>query len=756
MKKIIKIAQVELSILFYSPIAWLVLIIFIIQCGVTIADLLEARAASQELGNQLKSLTKDVFGGYDAFFNAVKDNLYLYIPLLTMGLMSRELNSGSIKLLLSSPVTNSQIILGKFLAMALYCLLLVLVLLGVVFTGFLSIDAIDLKYLLGGIFGLYLLACAYSAIGLFMSSITTYQVVAAMSTLAVFAALNFMSSVGQSIDFVRDITYWMALSDRVNNFILGLISSKDLIYFLLIISLFLVLSIMRLNSGRSSYSLTTKTLRYSAVIISVLFIGYLSSLPTFNGYYDTTRFKTNTLTEKTQDLLKQLDEPVKITVYSNVINLFAHLASPKFRIYDLKQFDNYTRFMPNLQIDYRPYYDYTLDKRDETELTLLERAQRASTAYGFDFDKVLTPDEVSRLIDLKPESNGFVRALEYNGKTANLRMYFDQIGYPKEAEISAAVKNILNGAAKVGILTGHDERSIDKKGDKDYQSVLYSLNSRSSLINQGFDIFNISINDKEALPLDLSVLVIADPIESYNLDELQKIKTYLNNGGHAIIAGEPNKEALFNPILKEIGVQFSKGILLQESKDYKLDLLQTKITEEASKLGFSFEKKNVVSMPNTMAITYNDTLGFKATPVLVTNKNDVWNEVEAINLEADSIVFNPQVNKKTEAVVSLALTRTKNGKSQKIMVFGDADFMSNKEVNRSNVKDKENYQFIKETFKWFSNGEYPIDTTRPEPIDNKVLITQDQITWVKVIFIGVLPLLLALIGGINLITRKRN
>jgi len=755
MKKIFKIAQVELSILFYSPIAWLILIIFIIQCGVTISDLLDTKAASQELGHELKGLTKDIFGGYSAFFNAVKNNLYLYIPLLTMGLMSRELSSGSIKLLFSSPVTNQQIILGKFLAMAIYCLLLVLVLFGVIFTGFISIEALDFKYLLGGVFGLYLLACAYASIGLFMSSITTYQVVAAMSTLAVFAALNFMSSVGQSIDFVRDITYWMALSNRTNNFITGLISSKDVIYFVLIISLFLVLSIMRLNGGRSTFSLVTKTLRYAVVIICVLLVGYISSLPALNGYYDTTRFKTNTLTQKTQNLLKQLDEHVKITVYANVVNQFAHLASPKFRIYDLKQFDDYTRFLPNLEIDYKPYYNYTLDRRDNTDKSLLERANRASTAYGFEFEDVMSPEEISHIIDLEPELNGFVRTLEYNGKTANLRMFFDQIGYPKESEISAAVKNILIGAASIGVLTGNDERSIDKKGDKEYKNVFNQLNSRASLINQGFSISNVSLED-DILPLDLSVLIISDPLISYTDSNLNKIKTYIKNGGNVIIAGEPNKAALFNPILKEIGVQFSKGILLQESDDYKLDLLQGKITNEAKKLGYSVKEESVISMPNTMAIQYQDTLGFKSIPILVSNKNEVWNTMEMVNLDTDSVHFNPNINTKSEAVVALALQRNIAGKEQKIMVFGDADFMSNKEMSRSNLKDKENQLFVKETFNWFSNGEYPIDTTRPKSIDNRLLITQDQVLWVKVFFVGILPLLLFIIGGRTLLSRKRN
>lgn len=222
MKKIRRIARLELSLLFYSPIAWILLIIFIIQCGITFTGLIEAREATQQLGNPLNNLTILVFGGSEGFFSTVQHKLYLYIPLLTMGLMSREISSGSIKLLLSSPVTNREIILGKFAAMLAYGLLLVLVLLGILVAGLFSIDALDVKFVLGGILGLYLLMCAYSAIGLFMSSLTSYQVVAAISTLALFALLSFIGTVGQSTDFVRDITYWISIDGRADNFINGL------------------------------------------------------------------------------------------------------------------------------------------------------------------------------------------------------------------------------------------------------------------------------------------------------------------------------------------------------------------------------------------------------------------------------------------------------------------------------------------------------------------------------------------------------
>lgn len=758
MKKILRIARVELSILFYSPIAWLLLIIFIIQCGVTIVGLLEAQEASQELGSKLKSLTMSVYGGGNGFFSAVKNNLYLYIPLLTMGVMSRELSSGSIKLLLSSPVTNRQIILGKFLAMVMYCFLFVIILFFTVFTGFISIEAIDVKYLLSAILGLYLLACAYSAIGLFMSSFTTYQVVAAISTIALFAGLNFMSSVGQNIDFIRDITYWLVLSDRVDNFINGLISSKDIIYFLLLIVLFLTLTIMRLNKGRVAHSTNKKTLKYIILVASVLCIGYLSSLPTLTGYYDSTRFKTRTLTKQTQELLKQLDKPVNITVYSNVINSFGHLSAPKFRIHDLKQFDTYIRFLPNINIEYKPYYDYTLNARDNKGQTLLERAQRAITAYGYDFESVLSPEEVRKTIDLTSELNGFVRVIEHDGKTAHVRMFYDMIQYPGEAEISAAIKNILTTSPKIGILKGNGERSVDRRGAKDYKSVLNELNTRSSLINQGFTVIEISNSEKEALiSKNLSVLIIADPIEFYNKAQTEKIIDYLKSGGNAIIAGEPYKQQYLNPILKTIGVEFSEGMLLQESKDYSPDLLLTHFASELPLQDFSFKKEDIVSMPNAMRITHKDTLGFKGMPVLLTDRNHVWNYKNRFNIETDSIKFNAAIDKKEEATVALALTRNIDGKNQKIMVVGDADFMSNGELNRRNLKKQtKNFNFITAVFKWFSNGEYPIDTTRPEPIDNKILVSQDQLSWIRIIFIGIVPFLLAVLGLSILIRRKRN
>ena len=107
MKTIYKMARTELQTLFYSPIAWLILVVFTFQASLVFSNGLAGCVRNQELGYGLYNVRMNVFAGWRGMFTAMQQYLYLYIPLLTMGLMSRELNSGSIKLLYSSPVTNT-------------------------------------------------------------------------------------------------------------------------------------------------------------------------------------------------------------------------------------------------------------------------------------------------------------------------------------------------------------------------------------------------------------------------------------------------------------------------------------------------------------------------------------------------------------------------------------------------------------------------------------------------------------------------
>src|SRR5688572_16292702 len=108
-KRVVQLAKLELSTLFYSPIAWLLLIVFFVQCAMGYVGKMQGWITMQELGykEEMTFLTSRIFGFPYGIIADLGFNLYLYLPLLTMGLISREISSGTIKLLYSSPVRTS-------------------------------------------------------------------------------------------------------------------------------------------------------------------------------------------------------------------------------------------------------------------------------------------------------------------------------------------------------------------------------------------------------------------------------------------------------------------------------------------------------------------------------------------------------------------------------------------------------------------------------------------------------------------------
>src|SRR6478735_4666252 len=107
MKSVFNIARAELQTLFYSPVAWLIIIIFTFQTGMGYTNAMNEWVKYYIQGYKAAGVSLDVFINPSyGLYVSVLSYLYLYIPLLTMGLMSREFASGSIKLLYSSPVTN--------------------------------------------------------------------------------------------------------------------------------------------------------------------------------------------------------------------------------------------------------------------------------------------------------------------------------------------------------------------------------------------------------------------------------------------------------------------------------------------------------------------------------------------------------------------------------------------------------------------------------------------------------------------------
>jgi ABC-2 type transport system permease protein len=476
MRKILKIAKLELSILFYSPVAWLVLAIFMIQCGITFLENLQNARTTLSLGYQTMPITATLFAGYSGIFTSMQGYIYLYLPILTMGLMSRETSSGSIKLLLSSPVKLRQIILGKYLAIIGYGLTLIFVLMIFGLIGSLFIKDVDMGLIFSGLLALYLLICTYAAIGLFMSCLTTYQVVAAISTLAVFAVMRYVGTIGQEIDFIRDLTYFLSISGRTEKMIAGMITTKDVFYYLIIITSFLSLCVLRLKTERELKPWTIKAGRYVLLAFVALMLGYITSRPMFTGYLDTTARQSLTITKNSQAIAAKIDGPLKVTTYVNMLAPNLWYVLPQSRNSDLGRLEPFKRFIHGMDVSYVYYYNNTVDTnyRDYKYnpnlkgITRIDQvAEKMATTMGVNGDLFMKPSDINKQINLEPEGNLLVRKLEYKGKSTFLRFYMgDNDPYASEAEVTAALKRLLIKVPKVIFITGNKERATDSKADR--------------------------------------------------------------------------------------------------------------------------------------------------------------------------------------------------------------------------------------------------------------------------------------------------
>src|SRR5690606_32795519 len=126
----------------------------------------------------------------------------------------------------------------------------------------------------------------------------------------------------------------------------GLFTSRELIYFLLIIGFFLGITILRLVQERAGTVIWMKYVQYISLTGILLVIGYISSLPTFNYYYDTTQIKDRTISPTGQEIAARITEPIEMISFVNVLDQKAAYGAPANRMNDMSRFESYNRFIP--------------------------------------------------------------------------------------------------------------------------------------------------------------------------------------------------------------------------------------------------------------------------------------------------------------------------------------------------------------------------------------------------------------------------
>ncbi len=764
MKMIFKIARMELQKMFYSPIAWLILVVFSIQAGIVLMRLSNMTVVNAGLGYATSNLTTILFTGMSGVLNRMQNSLYLYIPLLTMGLLSHEFSSGSIKLLYSAPISNKQIVLGKFVSMMMFGLVLMFILFLVAIFGVIVIKDFDFPLVLTAMLGLYLMICAYAAVGLFVSSLTSYQIVAAIGTFALLFVLSFIGTTWQDIEFVRDITYWLSINGRSDTLIRGLISSEDILYFVLVSGLFITFTILRLKSLREKSPKYISVLRYVSVFILVSAIGFISTLPSLSVYYDATTTKINTLTPNSQEVISKLKGKVKITTYVNIFDSNFWYGAPANQKFDMSRYEQYMRFYPNMDLEYKYYYALPVEEQALKSynkrfkgLTIQQALEKASNLSEVDSKLFKPADAYLSEIDLNAELNRCVsKVTDEEGNTTYLRFYNDMTRVPKESQITAAFKKLTEKLPLVGFIKGHEERDINTNDSRGYSLLAKEKNFRYALINNGFDFTELELS--KPVDRNISILIIADAKTAFSEVELKNLNDYIDRGGNLVIACDLKRQDIMNPLVERFGVTFLPGQIVEHNKGYSMDLVTSTVTEEGQKIAYQFESigdKTPVMMPGAVSINYDENGLFAYTPVLVSDtvhniasidSVGSWNELLTTDFIDDIAKYDANAGDMAgPQVTALALHRKTNGKEQRIMLLGDADCFCNGELstNRKGYR-AQNFKMGTGMFYWLSNDEVPIDVRRPQLTDNKMFLEKSNMTFLNILYKVIIPALFAL------------
>jgi ABC-2 type transport system permease protein len=247
---ILTIARTELRRMFYSPLAWAILAVVLFILGLLFLILVD---------NYMNIVQPQLMGvpGAPGVTDMVLAPVIFWAgvvmlgvsPLLTMRAFSEERSQGSLILLTSAPLSITEIVLGKYLALLLFTLVL-LGLLALMPLSLITGTQLDWGKIAASLLGLFLLLASFTAAGLYISSQTRTPLIAAVTSFGLLLFLVVLYMSGSAESTASELFIYLSHFGHFLSFLQGIFDSSDVVYYLLFSAAFLILTIRRLDNER--------------------------------------------------------------------------------------------------------------------------------------------------------------------------------------------------------------------------------------------------------------------------------------------------------------------------------------------------------------------------------------------------------------------------------------------------------------------------------------------------------------------------
>ena len=470
--------------------------------------------------------------------------LLITVPVLSMRCLAEERKSKVDQLLLTAPVTVGKIVVAKYLAMV------------AVFSAAVGVIAVTplLLSLFGtvpmgesyvAILGFWLMGCLFLAVGLFLSSITESQVIAAVLSFIVLFVCYMMDGILSLITENETlITKVLSIFDIYTPFTQFINGSLDLsaVFYYVSASVFMVfLAAQSLQKRRwdiskntlstSVFSTTTIAIGFAVTIVANLII---SSLPVTITKIDCSYGKIYNLTEETEQFLNELDENITIYVLNSEGSMDVQIDETLQR---------YAALSSHISVE---YVDPTINPYFYQTYTDTTPSQNSVIVVG---------SQRSKLIDYYD-----LYEVEYEMEYYSYSYSTTITGYDAEGQITSAIEYVTMDAEELAVvyqITGHGETALTSA----FTEVLAKANIRL----ESLELFN-----EEAVPADAQAIIINAPTSDFNAEDAKKVIDYMENGGNAIISCDFEYANLtnFNSIVENYGMEWIDGIVAENNAQY--------------------------------------------------------------------------------------------------------------------------------------------------------------------------------------------
>lgn len=594
-------------------------------------------------------LAYNLRGGYPYIsyaLSAIAFILLIAVPILTMRSLAEERHSKTDQLMLTAPVSLGKIVFGKYLAMVgVFTMAILVIMVSPLVLAIYGTVPMGESYV--AILGFWLYGCACIAIGMFVSSLTESQVIAAVLTFAALFLGYMMSGItgliSSSGNLLTTILGAYDIYTPLDGFMNGCLDLTSVVYYISVIGICLFLSCQSIQKRR--WSVSVKKLTTGMFSGGMILVGFavavaanliVRELPQAWTSIDATSTKLYSLTDETKEYAKNLSQDVTIYVLASEKNADTTLAETLQRYEELSDYIHVEYVDPSVNPLF--YQQYT---------------QTAPTTNSL----IVVGAERSKLINY---NNIYEYSYDYTNYSSSVT------GYDAEGQITSAIEYVMMAQSELPIvyeIQGHGETKLTGG----FKEVVEKANVTLS---------DLTLLEVDAVPEDAAAIVINGPTSDFSSDDAKKVIEYLGNGGKAIIVSNFQHQGLanFESVLAEYDVARVEGIVMENDNGYYYGNTPYYLLPEVSYSSYtSSVSSEYIFAPYSEGFSYpeeSEEVGYTA---LLTTSDSA---VSKVNTQRVTTSKYEEGDIEGPFALALAVEKTVGGETTQLVLLGSSEIFT--------------------------------------------------------------------------------